>query len=37
MPFHDYEESSDEADDFMKPYSDDPSDSTFLKPYTDDE
>merc|ERR1719334_1672555 len=37
LPFHDYEESSDEADDFMKPYSDDPSDSTFLKPYTDDE
>lgn len=37
LPFHDYEESSDEADDFMKPYSDDPSASTFLKPYTDDE
>jgi len=36
LPFHDYEESSDEADDFMKPYSDEPS-TTFLKPYTDDE
>eukprot|EP00092_Neocalanus_flemingeri_P033440 GFUD01036357.1.p1 GENE.GFUD01036357.1~~GFUD01036357.1.p1 ORF type:complete len:862 (-),score=191.63 GFUD01036357.1:334-2919(-) len=37
LPFHDYEESSDEAEDFMKPYSDEPSASTFLKPYTDDE
>ena len=37
LPFHDYEESSDETDDFMKPYSDDPSATTFLKPYTDDE
>jgi len=37
LPFHDYEESSDEAEDFMKPYSDEPGDSAFLKPYTDDE
>jgi len=37
LPFHDYEESSDEAEDFMKPYSDEPSAATFLKPYTDDE
>jgi len=37
LPFHDYEESSDEAEDFMKPYSDEPSASAFLKPYTDGE
>jgi len=39
LPFNDYEESeSDEAEDFMKPYSDEPSSSpSFLKPYKDDE
>lgn len=37
-PFRDYEESSDEVEDFMKPYSDEPEDSpTFMKPYKDDE
>jgi len=38
LPFHDYEESSDEVEDFMKPYSDEPEDSpTFMKPYKDEE
>jgi len=37
LPFHDYEDSSDEVDDFMKPYSDDPNKANFLKPYTDED
>ena len=36
-PFQDYEESSDEAEDFMRPYSDSPEEGpTFLKPYKDE-
>lgn len=36
--FRDYEESSSEVEDFMRPYSDEPEESpTFMKPFKDDE
>ena len=37
LPYRDYEESSSEIEDFVKPYSDEPETNKFLKPYTDDE
>ena len=37
LPYRDYEESSSEIEDFVKPYSDEPDTNKFLKPYTDDE
>lgn len=37
LPYHDYEESSSEIEDFVKPYSDEPETNKFIKPYTDDE
>jgi len=37
LPYHDYEESSSEIEDFVKPYSDEPDTNQFLKPYADDE
>jgi len=38
LPFREYEESSSEVEDFMKPYSDEPEDSpTFMGAYRDQE
>ena len=34
-PYNDYDSSS-EAEDFVKPYSDEPDNEKFLKPYRDD-
>jgi len=35
--FNDYDDSSSEVEDFVKPYSDEPDNEKFLKPYGDDE
>ena len=36
-PFNDYDDSSSEVEDFVKPYSDEPDNEKFLKPYRDDD
>ena len=37
VAYNDYDDSSSEIEDFVKPYSDDADNEKFLKPYRDDE